>query len=154
MSNIKIALTHEQNRQLSEVGVGGARDDVDKALISVQQFIDNHEESLVSGELNIIALEAAPNHQAKKAVTVFLFINLTEDTIIDMRGHAQLEVADFDVEFEEVNWTFTANFLGELIPNAAVLVMKDVAMTGRPTKANYKFSDLQLKDAEIKITKG
>lgn len=151
MSKIRVALTHEQNKQLEALAVAGAKADVSQALTAVQAFIDQHEEDFINGELNIIALEATPKSHGGSAVAVFLFINLTDNIIVEMHGRGKVQVADFDVALDPVEWHFGAGFLGEFVPNSAIFVMQDAVLKGRPTKASYTFADLQLTLAEMKI---
>ncbi|MDO4670898.1 MAG: hypothetical protein Q4A67_05425 [Aerococcus sp.] len=148
---IKAALTYAQNQELEQTHSQAAERDVDQVMSFIENFIVTYTDYFEEGKINLFAVEAHPNIRQKEAQVAFILINLTGETISEMTAKIQLEVEDFGVTFDAMDWTIPAEFLGDWEDGYAILVVDNVPMNGAPTKMSYGIGDIVMDVGEIMV---
>ncbi|MDO4680694.1 MAG: hypothetical protein Q4A55_05530 [Aerococcus sp.] len=148
---IKPALTYAQNQAIEGVNNQAAERDVDQVMDFIENFIQTYTDYFEDGKINLFAVEAHPNLRQKEAQVAFVLINLTGETISELNAELQLEVEDFGVSFEAMDWTIPSEFLGNWEDGYAILVVDNVKMTGSPTQMAYGIGEISLEVGEITV---
>ncbi|AMB99059.1 hypothetical protein AWM75_03155 [Aerococcus urinaehominis] len=151
-NQIKAVLSAGQAEEFNKLTLDQAKGDVDQALQSIQTFVDQFQSEFTPGHVNIFALEALPKRRDGVARTAILLVNLTGSTLQALAGKLQLEVDDFGVNFEPVDWQVDHDFLGDWQDHEAIMIVDDFPFQGLPTQPSYQAENLSLTVEDFFIT--
>lgn len=148
---VKAILTPGQKAQLQALNSKHAQADVDTIISTIQQYVDENSYRMQGGEINVLPIQAAPNKKNKTLELTLLFVNLSQETIYQLRGAFEASLVEEKMTLEAADFVYDHDFLGNWENGQAILVTESLAYQGRPSKRVYQDKDIALQLGAFKM---
>ena len=126
--------------------------DLLKEIASIEEKINRLHFDYPENSVSFVFVNGMYIHAERKLAVVCLFVSRLEQAINELSGTLSLTFTEKSAEIAKTTIGFDEPFMGELLPNQALLVQINIPVRGLHHDERIMFSDIVGRFENVKVT--